>query len=209
MASEATGRWAVVGLGNPGPEYATTRHNLGFRALDRLAQRHALRWRRRERYLWAELPAAGTAEGAILVKPLTYMNLSGEAVRAVLARWRVPLARLLVVHDDMDLPCGRLRLRRGGRAAGHHGVESLIESLGSPDFARLRIGIGHPPAGEDVVAYVLGAPAPEEEAVLEQAVEKASDVVRLVLERGLEAAMNQANRSGGGEAGGGGGMLRG
>ncbi|MDI3298436.1 MAG: aminoacyl-tRNA hydrolase [Bacillota bacterium] len=197
MATERPGRWLVVGLGNPGPEYAATRHNLGFRVVDGLAGGQAPGWRRERSYLWAELPATGRTAAAILLKPLTYMNLSGQAVRAALARWRVPLGRLLVVQDDMDLPPGRLRLRRGGRPAGHHGVESVIEALGTPDFARLRIGIGHPPAGEDAVAYVLGAPEGEERELLERAVEQAAAVVRLLLESDLETAMNEANRKDG------------
>lgn len=194
VAPDAGGRWLIAGLGNPGPEYAATRHNAGFRVVEELARAEASRWRSERQYLWAELAAQGGGAAAVLVKPLTYMNLSGPAVRAALARWRVPVERLLVVHDDMGLPPGRLRLRRGGSAAGHHGVESVIEALGRSDFARLRVGIGHPAAKEEVVAYVLGAAAGEERAVFEESVTRAGEVVRLLLTRGLEQAMNEANR---------------
>lgn len=187
--------WLLAGLGNPGPEYASTRHNAGFWVLDRIAAAWsaALRTDRRAQAETAKATFGG--EPLLLCKPLTYMNESGRAV-AHLARYHgIPVERILVVHDDLDLPCGAVRLKRGGGTGGHHGLDSIAARLG-PGFGRVRIGIGRPDAaGPDaVVRWVLGAPRPSERADLDQAVARAVEAIEAVLTQGWEAAMNVYNR---------------
>ncbi len=183
----------IVGLGNPGPRYARTRHNVGFLVVDALARRLGVdRWLNR---FEAEIALAEAGDvRLILVKPLTFMNLSGRAVRQAVAWYRVPLDGLLVVYDDVDLPFGSIRLRLGGSSGGHHGVESIIAALGNDRFARLRIGIGRPSDGRDVTAYVLGRFRPEEEAALTGIVERAADAALTWSQEGIVRAMNQFNR---------------
>ena len=182
----------IVGLGNPGPEYAGHRHNVGFQCLDRLAQAHGLRFTRLE--LRARL-ARGEIRGVrvLLASPLTYMNLSGQAVGPLVRRYEVPLSGLLVIYDDMDLPLGTIRLRPRGGAGGHKGMRSIIESLGSQDFPRLRVGIGRPPAGEDPVDYVLSDFTPEEGAVMGGVYEQVVAAVECWLVEGIVEAMSQHN----------------
>lgn len=188
----------VVGLGNPGPEYAATRHNVGFRCVAVLARRHRLGFSHR-------LAHSRVAEGTIgqhrvvLARPHTFMNRSGDAVAGLLRHYRLDPAHLLVVHDDLDLPLGRLRLRPEGSAGGHQGLRSIIERLRTAAVPRLRLGIGRP--GEDatrrgqeaVVDYVLASFRPDELPVLEEMVERAADAVTCLLEEGMAAAMNRFN----------------
>ncbi len=181
----------VVGLGNPGSRYENTRHNIGWMVLDRLAQRHGAAGRARER------DAAATARGRLdddellLVKPLTYMNDSGLAVRKVLARERAPMGEMLVVVDDMDLPFGRLRLKAQGSAGGHNGLRSIIGEMGTESFARLRVGIGAPKGG--AIAHVLGDFEHAEQAHLDLILDAAADAVESWARRGPEAAANRWN----------------
>ena len=188
-----TGGWLVVGLGNPGPEYDQTRHNAGFAAVALLARRHG-----------APLRRAGNGELArtrlgpdevLLLRPLTYMNVSGEAVGPVARRHAIEPAHVLVVHDDMDLAAGRLRLRPGGGSGGHRGVASIVAKLGTDAVPRVRVGIGRPPAGQDAVEFVLGAVGPDERPSWEAAITRAADAVEVVCRVGLEAAMARFNRS--------------
>ncbi len=182
----------VVGLGNPGREYARTRHNVGFQCLDLLAERHGIRLTRRGKSSMGE----GRIEGApvALVKPLTFMNSSGEVVGPMAGRLRVPLADVLVVYDDLDLPVGKLRLRASGSAGGHNGMKSIIASLGSSDFARLRIGIGRPEgSGGGAIDYVLGTFRKEEKSLVQEALDRAADAVEVWVAQGIEEAMNQFN----------------
>lgn len=184
--------WLVVGLGNPGEQYRETRHNIGFRVVDRLAARlGVVSWQRR---FDGEFARFDSARGTLmLLKPLTFMNLSGHSVRAAVHWYKLPLERLLVVHDDLDLPLGALRLRRGGSAAGHHGVESIIAALGSRDFVRLRIGIGRPPDRRQGAAYVLSPFHPEERPIVERVVELATEAILYWQSAGLDKAMNRFN----------------
>ncbi len=177
----------MVGLGNPGRRYAGTRHNAGFMVLDRLAQEEGLGFRERGEALLAPW------NGGWLMKPLTYMNRSGWAVAPFVRKKAIPLDRLLVVHDDLDLPLGRLRLKRGGSSGGQRGVASIIEALGEAGFDRLRIGIGRPPPGVDPVDWVLARFAPGERAVLERVLEAAAGAVRTWREEGLAAAQARFN----------------
>ena len=177
----------VVGLGNPGREYADTRHNVGFLLVDRLAIRDRAAWRNERRWQ-ADLARAGAL---YLCKPLTYMNLSGQSVRAVADFYKIEPAEMLVVLDDFALPLGKLRFRPSGSAGGHNGLKSLIEHLGTQAVPRLRLGIGG--ANGDVVDHVLGRFALEEREPLAQSLERAEEAVLFAQSRGLEAAMNAYN----------------
>jgi PTH1 family peptidyl-tRNA hydrolase len=183
----ASDRWLVVGLGNPGREYLNTRHNLGFSALALLASQEGLTWRYRERYSYA-------CGEAYLVRPLTFMNLSGQAVRQVVRERGFIPKRMLVVCDDINLPLGRLRLRGSGSHGGQNGLRSVIDSLGTQDFPRLRLGIGPCPPALDASRFVLGRFAPEQRPLAEQMVHRAAQAVREVLGQGLEKAMNTINQ---------------
>lgn len=184
----------VVGLGNPGPDYERTRHNVGFRIVERVAARHriALRHEKRLHGIFGAGRIAG-AETALL-EPLTYMNLSGRAVLAALDSHPIdPRADLLVVYDDLDLPFGRLRLRPSGGAGGHNGIGDITDQLGHNEFARLRFGIGRPPAGEDPIAHVLAPFAAEEEVALPARLDAATDAIELAIAEGVARAMNRVN----------------
>jgi PTH1 family peptidyl-tRNA hydrolase len=183
----------VVGLGNPGPGYARHRHNLGFMVVDRFAERHGLRFGRGQ---GNALVAVGTYAGdpIVLAKPQSFMNLSGAPVRAVLRKYGRGPADLTVVYDDLDLPLGRVRIRKGGGHGGHNGMRDLLATLDSGDFARVRIGIGRPPSGDDVVDHVLRPFTPDERPVIERAVDDAVAALEAILSIGLDNAMNQFNR---------------
>jgi peptidyl-tRNA hydrolase, PTH1 family len=183
----------VVGLGNPGPEYAGNRHNVGFRSVDRVAERHRLRFNaKRARSLVARGQLAG--QDVALAKPQTYMNLSGRAVKELLVGWGVPPRSLLVVYDDVDLPLGSLRIRERGGPGTHNGMRSIVESLGTTEFPRLRIGIGSPPPLRDLADYVLDDPTPEERTLLEEALARAVEAIELFIREGPAAAMNHFNQ---------------
>lgn len=176
----------IVGLGNPGPQYQKTRHNAGFFVMDELARRHGVAFRS------GKLAQEAKWEGAFLLKPLTFMNLSGLAVQAAMTRQRFTPAELLVVHDDLDLPFGRLRIRSGGSAGGQRGVTDTISRIG-PNFTRLKVGISRPPAGWKVENWVLSRFRDDEEGLLRQVVEHAADAVELLLTEDQEAAMQRFN----------------
>jgi PTH1 family peptidyl-tRNA hydrolase len=181
----------VVGLGNPGARYERTRHNIGWLVLDRLADRIGSVGRAKARDGAASVRGRLDDDELILVKPTTYMNLSGTAVRKVLARERIPLDDLLIVVDDMALPFGRLRLRERGSAGGHNGLRSIIEELATEDFARLRLGIGAAPRG--AVEHVLGDFAHAEQRDLDVVLDAAADAVEGWARSGAGAAANRWN----------------
>ena len=184
--------WVIVGLGNPGSQYAETRHNVGFWCVDRIASEHSVALSRRHR---SSIIGEGEVEGhrVVLAKPRGFVNRSGTAIEYLLARYSVSPRALLVVYDDMELPLGRLRLRPDGSAAGHNGLRSIIEALGTQEFPRLRIGIGRPPPGLDPVEYVLGTMSKEERVVVDKAVERAARTVESLLVEGIDVAMNSFN----------------
>lgn len=184
---------AVVGLGNPGPQYEHTRHNVGFMVVDRLAAGFGIAMQERKfRASWGSGFAAGRK--ILLAKPSTYMNLSGIAVSEILKYFDFPSERVLVVHDDLDLPCGRIRLVRGGGAGGHKGIASIIAQLNTRDFPRLKLGIGRPLHGEAIESYVLQPPYAEEGPVFAAMVVHGEQAARGVLEHGLSSTMNVYNR---------------
>lgn len=190
----------IAGLGNPGPRYAESRHNVGFRVVDELARRWAVDVSRYDRHFEGLLGQAQRAgQPVLLLKPATYMNLSGQCVAAVWRYYRLATGDLLVILDDLDLPLGHLRLRPGGSAGGHKGLADVLRHLGTEDIPRLRIGISkvHRSA---TVEYVLSAFEPQERPAIETAIGRAADAVECWLSRGLDAAMNEFNRRTRGDA---------
>lgn len=183
----------VVGLGNPGPEYDKTRHNIGFELVDRMVRERGWKWAR-ERKFRARI--ARETAALIFAKPLTYMNLSGNAVARLMRFFQLEPDQILVVYDDVDLPVGRLRFRAGGSAGGHNGIKSLIEYLGTNEFPRLKIGIGAAGGREEMIDHVLGKFGEEESAELEKVLAIAQDGVNCALSAGLDRAMNQFNGRG-------------
>ena len=190
----ADGPWLVVGLGNPGPRYEGTRHNAGALVLDRLVERAGDRFRgRRGTADVAETRLAG--ERVVLAKPRSYMNESGPPVQGLVAFTKVPLDRLVVVHDELDLPLGAVKLKSGGGDAGHNGLKSVRRSLGSGDYVRVRVGVGRPQGRQDPADYVLETFRRAEADDVELGLETAADAVETLLARGLEAAQNEVHRS--------------
>jgi PTH1 family peptidyl-tRNA hydrolase len=183
----------VVGLGNPGAKYEGTRHNVGFAALDLLAKRHGLEWQAAPRGIEA-LVANWRMGGAILAKPLTFMNLSGGAVAGLLQFYKIPIEEQLVIVDETQLEIGRLRIRPEGSAGGHNGLKSMIASLGTMGFPRLRIGVGRGDTRRDLADHVLARFEPEERSVIDDAIARAADAAELFIAEGIPAAMNRYNR---------------
>jgi len=186
----------IVGLGNPERRYVNNRHNIGFMCLNHFAKMQGIRFDKKKGQA-----RIGTGEVAgnevVLAKPQTYMNLSGESVSRLMARFNTNLDDLLVIHDDLDLPLGKIRIRRGGSSAGHKGIDSIITCLGSQDFTRIRIGIGRPDKPEisedDIIAYVLSDFTPKEKQIISQVIPKVSEAILYTLTEGLVAAMSKYN----------------
>ena len=187
-----TDRYLVVGLGNPGPKYINTRHNIGFQCVEAIAAEYGLTFDKTQ-------AKARVASGAIaqqslmLVKPQTFMNLSGSAVGGIAHFYKVPPERVLVIHDDLDIPLGTLRLRKAGGAGGHNGMKSVIQHLGTQAFPRLRFGIGRPPGRMDPAAFVLRPFKQEEEPLVIETVARVVRAIHTWLTEGIEKAMSQHN----------------
>src|SRR5215472_4265302 len=180
----------IVGLGNPGTEYARTRHNAGFQFVDELARRHDALFRSEPRHR-AELARARVGESELwLLKPMNYMNRSGDPVRSVASFYKVPPSSILVAYDELDFPAGVVRLRLGGGAAGHNGMRDVIAQMGD-EFWRLRIGIGHPGDRSQVLDYVLGRATAGDAQLIHDAISAAADVVPVLLSQGAQIAMNR------------------
>jgi peptidyl-tRNA hydrolase, PTH1 family len=180
----------IVGLGNPGTEYARTRHNAGFQFADELAARHGAAFRSEPRHR-AELARVQIAGSDLwLLKPMNYMNHSGDAVQSIASFYKVPLEQILVAYDELDFPAGVVRLRQGGGAAGHNGLRDVIAQMGD-GFWRLRLGIGHPGDRTQVLDYVLGRPPGAEAELIRAAILAAADIVPVLLNEGAQIAMNQ------------------
>jgi PTH1 family peptidyl-tRNA hydrolase len=186
--------YLIVGLGNPGAEYAATRHNAGFMVVERLAGRWQAAWKLHPRFAARVAKAERDGRKRMLCQPQTYMNQSGEAVGKMIDYFRVPLDRLIVVVDDADLPLGELRLRGRGSSGGHHGLESIEQRLGTRLYARLRIGIGRTPSpSREITDHVLGRFGPPERALVEKVLDRAADQVECWLSEGIGKAMAQFN----------------
>ena len=182
----------IVGLGNPGGEYAGTRHNIGFWCLDRLAKEHSVTFSRRNR---SALVGEGVIEGrrVALAKPRTFVNRSGGAITYLLARFRVSPQKLLIIYDDINLPVGKLRLRPRGSAGGHNGIKSIIEAVGTQDFPRIRVGVGRPSSDGNQIDHVLGAMSPEEQEATDDALKRVVQAVSSLLIEGIDATMSKFN----------------
>lgn len=179
----------IVGLGNPGREYEATRHNAGFWWVDELARKHNVNFKNESKF--HGLVARATLHGheVHLLKPQTFMNVSGRAVVALALFYKILPDQILVVHDELDLPPGSAKLKMGGGHGGHNGLRDIIAQLGTKEFWRMRIGIGHPGERSEVVNYVLNAPRKEEQILIEDAMQHAQEVAPLIIEGKLEAAM--------------------
>jgi PTH1 family peptidyl-tRNA hydrolase len=189
-------RWLVIGLGNPGPSYATTRHNAGFMVVDLLAERLGARFKAHKgRVDLVEgafgPPGSPTRTTVALAKPKSYMNESGGPVASIRDFFKVPLDRLIVVHDELDLSYGSIRLKRGGGDNGHNGLRSVSKALGGPDYLRVRFGIGRPPGTADPAVFVLKPFSAAEAKELPYLVDRAADAVQDLVLTGLEAAQNR------------------
>lgn len=186
-------QWLIVGLGNPGEKYARTRHNLGFLALDLLAERQKLKVNRiKYKALVAETEFGGAR--CLLMKPQTYMNLSGESVGEAARFYKIPADHVVVISDDISLPVGKLRIRTGGSAGGHNGLKNIIQHLGTDQFPRIKVGVGAPgQAGYDVVDWVIGRPLGEDQKVLMEALDRAGDAAEVLISQGSDRAMNRFN----------------
>ncbi|MGZ4111036.1 MAG: aminoacyl-tRNA hydrolase [Tumebacillaceae bacterium] len=182
----------IVGLGNPGKEYELTRHNVGFMAIDELAK--SLRidvTKSKFKALYGEGMHKG--EKIVLLKPLTYMNLSGESLSQAIAWYKPAIEDIVIIYDDMDTEVGKLRLRTKGSAGGHNGIKSLIQHLGTQEFNRVRVGVGRPHPGSDVIRHVLMNFRQEEAPLIKEAVSKMPDVIDCIIDKGFTIAMNRFN----------------
>ena len=189
----------VAGLGNPGARYDGTRHNIGFAVIDLIAERWgrpAFRDKFRGQVALVELPGPTGPERIYLLKPQTFMNLSGESVRPAATFFKEPVSNVLVLHDELDLPLGRVQLKVGGGSGGHNGLKSVTQHLGTTDYIRLRLGIGRPPSDfrGSPADFVLQAFAPFEETQVSDLISRAANAIELLVKDGISAAMNQVNR---------------
>ena len=185
----------IVGLGNPGEKYAHTRHNAGFEVMERLEAYYGVKLRRKFLLQGQTAEITDGETKIVLCEPLTYMNKSGECLRKLLNRFKVPQEQMIVIFDDIDLPPGKVRVRKNGGAGTHNGMRSIASCLGKTDFPRIRIGTGDRPAGESLVDWVLGRPSGEEKERMEAAFDKAAEVVRIWIRDGIEAAMQKGNQN--------------
>jgi PTH1 family peptidyl-tRNA hydrolase len=185
--------YVIIGLGNPGKEYAETKHNVGFRVIDKLADKYNIdvtKFKQR----------AFTGDGMIngkkvqLVKPQTYMNLSGESVKEVMSFYKVPIENMIVIFDDISLPISMIRIREKGSAGGHNGIKNIIAHMGTDVFSRIKVGIGEKPNGWDLADYVLAKFSKDEAPLIETGIDKAAEAVELILSSGVKDAMNNFNK---------------
>ena len=183
----------IAGLGNPGRQYEKTRHNMGFDTIDELIDRHRIpQGGIAHKAMYGKGMIAG--EKVLAVKPLTYMNLSGEAIREYVNYYKMdPETELIVIYDDIDLDPGQIRIRKKGSAGGHNGIKSIIAQIGTQNFYRIKVGVGAKPKGWDLADYVLGRFSPEERELVDKAICDAADAVEMILKDGIEATMNHYN----------------
>ena len=193
FSKQSSDSWLIVGLGNPGREYEKTRHNTGFRAMDILAEKlNAKVDRLKFQGLYTQVNYGG--KKLFLLKPQTYMNLSGESVGEAARFYKIPADHVVVISDDISLPVGKLRIRTGGSAGGHNGLKNIIQHLGTDQFPRIKVGVGAPgQAGYDVVDWVIGRPLGEDQKVLMEALDRAGDAAEVLISQGPDRAMNRFN----------------
>ena len=185
-------QWLLVCLGNPGKEYANTRHNIGFLAADALEKRTGVKFNKlKYRALTGEVTLGG--QRVLVVKPQTYMNLSGEAVKLAGGFYKSPPERILVLYDDVSLPLGKLRIRASGSAGGHNGIKNIIAHLGTDAFPRIKVGVGAPQREDGLVDWVIGSFTASERKVVDEAIDKALDAAECVIEKGVSEAQNRFN----------------
>lgn len=185
--------FCIVGLGNPGRQYEDTKHNVGFHVIDRLAEKYEISV---TKFKNKALMGDGTIKGkrVLLVKPQTYMNLSGESVREIVNFYKIPQERFVVIFDDTSLPCGSVRIREKGSHGGHNGIRNIIDQMGTEEFYRIKVGIGEKPNGWDLADYVLAKFDPDDLPLMEQGMEKAVTGVEVMLSRGIKEAANRVNQ---------------
>ena len=185
--------WLVVGLGNPGARYESTRHNMGFLAVDRLAEREKLRFNKLRFKAWTAEWKLGETK-VLVMKPQTYMNLSGEAVGEAARFYKVPADHVVVISDDVSLAAGRLRIRKSGSAGGHNGLKNIIQHLGTDGFPRIKVGVGMPEHPDhEMVNWVVGKPQGEEAKLLRATLDRAAEAALCLIEQGADTAMNRFN----------------
>lgn len=184
--------YLIVGLGNPEEEYRKTRHNMGFNTIDKLAEEYNIQINKKKfQGLYENCIIEG--QKVILIKPQTYMNLSGKCVKEIVDFYKIKKEEILVIYDEMDIEPGKIKIRKQGGAGGHNGMKSIIEMLGTEEFSRIRIGIGRPTHEQDKINYVIGAVPEEEIQKLEEGVKKAKEAVVEILKNGIDKAMNKMN----------------
>ena len=182
----------IIGLGNPGEKYAHTRHNAGFEVMDLLEKQYAVKLRKKVLQPWAAAEWTDGRKKIVLCKPLTFMNNSGIAVKKLMDRFGVPPEQVLILYDDIDLPPGKVRVRKNGGPGTHNGMRSIVKETGTDAFPRLRVGTGDRPAGQDLVNWVLGRPGPDEKPLMEAAFAEAAECAAEWAEAGIDAAMRKA-----------------
>jgi len=193
FASKSAVDWLIVGLGNPGEKYAHTRHNMGFLTVDLLAEQEGQKLNKvKFKSAFNIFPFAG--QRCLVMKPQTYMNLSGEAVREAVQFYKIPPERVLVIYDDVSLPVGKLRVRPTGSAGGHNGIKNIIAHLGTQDFPRIKIGTGAPAGGGvEMIDWVIGVPSRAEREILVESFRRAIDAAACIIQNGCQKAMNDYN----------------
>ena len=184
--------YVVVGLGNPGKQYENTRHNVGFNIIDILADEYGISVNKMKYKALIGEGRVGT-EKVVLVKPVTYMNLSGESLAEIYNFYKVDTSNIVVIYDDIDLDVGKIRIRKKGSSGGHNGMKSIIQMIGTEEFPRIRIGIGRPAHSGDEINHVIGAIPEDEIPLLDKGIEKAKDAVIEILKNGVDIAMNKFN----------------
>ncbi len=189
-----TRMYIIAGLGNPGGQYRNTRHNIGFAAVDCLAGQYQIDIGEVKHKALSGKGRIGS-ERVVLVKPMTFMNLSGEAIRQITDYYKIDVTEeLIVIYDDISLPPGQLRVRKKGSAGGHNGIKNIIAQLGTEEFKRIRIGVGEKPGGYDLADYVLGHFSKEESVLMEESCQRAAEAVCMIIEQDIDAAMNAYNK---------------
>lgn len=185
--------WILVGLGNPGSKYESTRHNMGWLALDSLMEKENFKLNKLRFKAWTGI-LEKNGNKILVMKPQTYMNLSGESVGEAARFYKIPADHVLVISDDVSLPAGKLRIRGGGSAGGHNGLKNIIQHLGTDRFPRIKVGVGSPRPGEhDMVDWVMGKPVGEDRTAVEDALDRAGDAAKALITEGIDRAMNRFN----------------